>query len=131
MELVSFEFHKCEFFVGDFVSDRVAPCVEFSVNLQSLRRGGVGDQLDDYLVTDKRTTSPVLCDVAEHPMFDLVPFARAGRKMADFDRQLNRLAASATLLSTTDIGAVAAAAVRREQPVGWTYRLRPIFCHQR
>ena len=35
----------------------------------------------------ERFPSPVLCDVAEKPVFDLVPLARAWRKVTDMDSE--------------------------------------------
>jgi hypothetical protein len=44
-------------------------------------RGGIANQFDDDFVVDQRQAAPILRNVAEHPMFDLVPFAGARRKM--------------------------------------------------
>ena len=47
---------------------------------------GVGDQLDDDLMADQRLAAPVLGDEGEQAVLDAVPFAGAGRQMADGDR---------------------------------------------
>jgi hypothetical protein len=38
----------------------------------------------------ERTASPILGDVAEQAMLDLVPFARAGREVRDVDAQAQK-----------------------------------------
>src|SRR6516165_1937750 len=85
------EFHTGEFLIGDLVSHRITFSVELSADHQALCRGGVGDQLDDHFVTDEWTTAPVLGDVAEHAVLDLVPLTRPGRKVTHLDRQLQAI----------------------------------------
>ena len=41
------------------------------------------NQVDNHLVVDERTTTPVQADGTEQPVLYLVPFAGAGRKMTD------------------------------------------------
>jgi hypothetical protein len=76
----------CQFCVGDLNPGGITPSVQFRLDFQTGLRGGVGDQLDYDFVTDQRPTSPVLGNVVEHPMFNLVPFAGSGWEMADVDR---------------------------------------------
>jgi hypothetical protein len=49
--------------------------------------GGGGNEVDYDLMTDQGFAAPVLADEGEQAMFDLVPFAGARGKMADFDVQ--------------------------------------------
>src|SRR5580658_1867052 len=44
---------------------------------------GTSDQADDGLDTLQRTATPILGDVAEHPVLDLVPLARTGWVVRD------------------------------------------------
>ena len=57
--------------------------VQLGTYLQAARRPGVPDQLNDHGVVRQRTATPVPRDVTEHPVLDLVPLARARRKMAN------------------------------------------------
>jgi hypothetical protein len=41
-----------------------------------LGRGG-SDQFSDHLVTGQRFAASVFCYLAEHPVLDFIPFARA------------------------------------------------------
>lgn len=72
--------------IGDLDSQGVSSRVEFGFDLQALGGCRVGDQVNDYVVADQWTATPVLCDVAEHPMFALVPFTGARREMTNMDR---------------------------------------------
>ena len=77
-------FHLC---LADLGSAGVGTGVEFRLHFQPFGRGGVGDQVDDDLMAHQRLTAPVLRDVTEEPMLDLVPFARSRRKVADAQTQ--------------------------------------------
>src|SRR5579864_5516682 len=55
----------------------VEVAVEGGLDAESRLRHGVPDEADDGFDTLERTTAPVLRDVAEHPVLDLVPLARA------------------------------------------------------
>ena len=48
----------------------------------------IGNQIDDHLVVNQWPTPPILGYVAEHPMLNLVPFARAWRKVAHINSQI-------------------------------------------
>ncbi len=45
------------------------------------------DQADHHLSAGQRSTPPVLRDMTEHPVFNLVPFAGAGWKVTDVTDQ--------------------------------------------
>jgi hypothetical protein len=47
--------------------------------------GGRGDEFNDGLVAFQWPAAPVHRDVAQESVFDLVPFAGAGREVADRD----------------------------------------------
>ena len=61
--------------------------VETRMNLEAIGRGRVRDEIDYNLISDERAPPPVRRDVAEHSVLDLVPLARARRKVADGDSQ--------------------------------------------
>jgi len=42
----------------------------------------VGDEIDDDLVADQWLAAPVLCDVAEHAVFDLIRIISAGQTVS-------------------------------------------------
>ena len=54
---------------------------------EALFVGGRGDELHDDLVAHQRFATPVLTDERKESMLDLVPFARAGRQMANVNVQ--------------------------------------------
>jgi hypothetical protein len=85
MEAVRFQVQLRKFCIGHLDAGGVGAFVEFGANLQTLLRHGVGDEMDDDLMADQRSPTPVLRDMAEHPMFDFVPLAGAGREMADMN----------------------------------------------
>ena len=58
---------------------------------QPVGRFGRGDQFDNNLMTDQRTTAPILRYETKQPMLDLVPFAGSRRKMTNRDRQAERV----------------------------------------
>ena len=62
--------------------------IEFRTNLESLIGDGVGDEVNDHFMTDERSSSPVLSDVAEHAMFNFVPLAGTWREMTDTNGHL-------------------------------------------
>jgi len=47
--------------------------------------GGVADEFDDDFPCFQRHGAPVLGDVAEHAVFDLIPFTRSRRVVRDGD----------------------------------------------
>ena len=74
--------------VGDLDSFGVGAFVEAGVDSQAAAGRGGGDQADDRLAGDKRLAAPVAADEAEQSVLDLVPFAGAGREVADADREM-------------------------------------------
>src|SRR5512138_11981 len=65
----------------------IASLIELRLDAESGSRSRVTDQLDEGLDGPERTSAPVLRDVAEEPMLDLVPLARARRDVRDVDGQ--------------------------------------------
>ena len=67
------------FVVGDLNAVRVGSGVEFAPDRQAGLGRGTADQIDDGRSADQRFSPAILCDVAEHSMFDLVPLRGAWR----------------------------------------------------
>src|SRR4030042_4517937 len=61
--------------------ERIHMVVQLGTYLQSGRRAGIPNQLNDHDVVRRRPAAQVLRDVTEHAVRDLVPFARPRRKM--------------------------------------------------
>ena len=70
-----------QFGVGDLNASRVRIGVKLTLDLQSCCGSGVGNKVDDDLVALQRTTSPVLRNVGEEPMFNLIPLASTWREI--------------------------------------------------
>ena len=69
--------------ICDLYSCRIGVRVEIALHGQACPGGRAGDEVDDDFMADQRPASPVLADKREQPVFDLVPFTRARRKVAD------------------------------------------------
>ena len=85
MKRSQLEIESVQFGVGDLKADRIDASIQFGADLQSGLCRRVRNQIDDDVVTHQRSTTPILGDVAEHPMLDLVPFAGARWKVAHMD----------------------------------------------
>ena len=60
----------------------VRECIKLGVDGQSCFGRRVADEVNYDSLTDKWPSSPVVRNVAEHPVFDLIPLTRAGREVA-------------------------------------------------
>ena len=69
--------------LGDDEAGLIASLIELGLDAQPRGRAGVADQVDEGFEGAERTAPPVLRDVAEEPMLDLVPFAGARREVRD------------------------------------------------
>ena len=87
MEFVSADLDQRKLIVRDFDAGLVYVGIQLGVDLESFRGGGRRNQIDDCLKTPQRLTAPVLSDVREQPVFDLVPFAGSRREVAHGDSQ--------------------------------------------
>ena len=83
MEFVAFDRYVGEFFIGDFDSRLVRVFVKLGANAQTRLGCHAADQVHYDLASQQRAASPVVGDVAEHSMLDLVPLAGAGREVTD------------------------------------------------
>ena len=87
MEWVGGQLEIGDLFGGGGLSGGIFVLIQLRSNLQSGRRRGVADELNDRCVVEQRSSAPIARDVAEHPVFDLVPFARSGRKVSNHQLQ--------------------------------------------
>src|ERR1700674_3332304 len=86
MERVAADVESFHFGVGDLDALLIGPLIERTLDLEPGFGGRRGDQLDYCGAADEWLGAPVLRDVAEQPVLDLVPFRCAGRIGAAFDR---------------------------------------------
>src|SRR5277367_5639224 len=87
MEGVAFDVEGRHFGVADSDALFIGIGVEFAADRQSRLGCGRRDQLDDRRPAREWPATPILRDVAEQAVFDLVPLGCAGRIMADDDGQ--------------------------------------------
>ena len=87
MEVGRFEFELCHFDIGDFDAGLIAVGVERCLDGKASVGGRICNQVDDNIMTNQRLAPPVLRDMAEEAMLDLVPFASPRRKMSDVQFQ--------------------------------------------
>src|SRR5690349_2649255 len=73
--------------IGNLDASGVRAAIEFGPNAEASGGARGANELDDGLVIDERPSAPVLGDVAEHPMLDLVPLRGARGEMRDPDRE--------------------------------------------
>src|SRR5262249_3317134 len=74
--------------LGHLDAEIIATCVELCANRESGLGGRGTNKLDDHLTASKWAAAPVLRDVREEFMFDLVPLAGSRRKVAYAYREI-------------------------------------------
>src|SRR5215471_18665878 len=87
MELVARDVEAVHLGFADLDALFVAACVEYALDFQTGHWGGRADQLDHGKAIGERSATPVLRDVAEQPVLDLVPLRCAWRIVVDVDFQ--------------------------------------------
>src|SRR4051812_3944035 len=87
MKRFSFESEVRHQVIGNSVAERIVIAVKARLDLQALGGGGRADEGDDSFVANEWPPSPVECDVGKKAVLNLVPFAGAGREVADLDSQ--------------------------------------------
>jgi len=83
MELIALDVEAFRLGVADFDALVVGSRVECAFCLETGFGRGCGDQCDDSQPIRERSAAPVLRDVAEQTVLDLVPLRRAGRIAVD------------------------------------------------
>lgn len=116
LEFASFDTELVHFVVTDLAPLVVLILVEPTVNLKAGCGPGRPDQLDDNLQRFEGNALPFARDVTEDAMFDLVPLARPGGKMANLDDHPRLVGKLLKLeLPQSVSGAFASAAISRDQ----------------
>ena len=77
MERIAFDVERRHFCIADLDAFFIGVGVEFAADGQARLGRGRGDQLDDRRLTRERPTAPVLGDMAEQAVLDLVPLCAA------------------------------------------------------
>ena len=85
MEHVSFDIEGSHLGIGHFSALGIAVCVEFAGDGETGGGRGGGDQLDDGAAAGEWSATPVLGDVTEQAVLDLVPLGGPGWVMANGD----------------------------------------------
>ena len=90
MELIAGDVEAVHCGFADLDALLVAARVERAFDLQTGLGGRRPDQLDHGKAIRQWPAAPVLRDVAEQPVLDLVPFRCAGRIVVDADQRARR-----------------------------------------
>ncbi len=83
MERIAGDVDGCHLGVLDLAALHVGALIKGALDGEARLGRGRRDQLDDGDAADQRPPAPVLGDVAEQAVFDLVPFRGAGRIVVD------------------------------------------------
>ena len=76
VEFVWRELDRGEFSVADFDPFGIRPLIQRRLDFQPALGRGRPNKFNDHFVAHQGPPAPVLRDVTEHSMFDLVPLAR-------------------------------------------------------
>src|SRR5580700_8635806 len=118
MELITGDVEAFHCGFADFDALLVAARVERAFDLQTGRGGRGPDQFDDGNASCQRPAAPVLRDVAEQPVLDLVPCRWAGRIVVDADHEPGFVGQFLQFeLPEAHTGTIRAAAVRRNRQI--------------
>src|SRR5438093_3973533 len=120
MELLLLESQALHLLRCHLLPSRVAVVIQRRPNRSARRRRGVADQVDDHLPTHQRSPAPILGNMAEHPVLDLVPLTRPRWKVAHRDAQacLVRQTLQLDLPQAAPAAVGATAISREEEPFG-------------
>src|SRR3979409_1691091 len=69
-------------FIGDYFAGFILRLIQFGLDGQPFASSRMTDQIDYGQVIDQGASPPVFCNVAKHPVLNLVPLTGARRKMA-------------------------------------------------
>ena len=98
---------------------RVLAAIESCFHAESGLRCRRANQGNDGFPADERTTTPVLCDVGEEPVLDLIPLARSWWKVTDVYFQPAAIGESLELHTPqSGAGGVAAATIGGDEQLG-------------
>ena len=82
---MTFEFEFLHLPIGDFDAGSIIGVVQTCIDFQASFSSSSGEEVQDGFVIQQRLCSPVDADEGEHPVFNRIPFGRAGRIVADLD----------------------------------------------
>ncbi len=85
MELVAADFDQCKLFVRDLDAGLIGFGIQLGMNLEACRGSGRRNEIDDCLEATERFAAPILGDVGEQPVFDLIPLAGSRREVTHHD----------------------------------------------
>lgn len=83
MEFIPTDPELGHFLIRDFDPLLVGIGIQRGMNRQTLFRPGIGNEVDNRIQTNKGPPAPVLGNVAEHAVLDLVPLAGSRGQVAD------------------------------------------------
>ena len=87
MELIACDVEACHLGFADLDALAIAAGVERAFDLEAGLGGGRSDQLDHGQAIRERPAAPVLRDMAEQPVLNLVPLRCAWRIVVDVDHE--------------------------------------------
>src|SRR5208283_2457860 len=87
MELIAGDVEGFHLGLADPDAFAVGAGVERAVDFQAGLGGGGADQFDHAKASGERPAAPVLRDLAEQPVLDLVPLRRARRIVVEVDHE--------------------------------------------
>src|ERR1700733_5261670 len=119
MKTSGYQIDTGHLFGRDLSTRPVLAAVQPARHLEPLGRGGASDQTDDRFVIPQGLSAPVGGDEGEESVFDLVPLAGPGWKVADRNLQSRLVGQLLQLpLPKTHTIAVAAASIGGDQQPG-------------
>ena len=87
MKRVPFQVHSFNFLIRNLPTGRVFPTIQPAGHLEPFGGRRARDQIYNRLIIPKRLAPPIRGDEREQPVFNLVPFAGARRKVTDGNRK--------------------------------------------
>ena len=115
MERISFEIQASQFLIADLAAFFIAFVVEPGRDSEAGFRVRVPDEGDDGDTVEQWPATPIFGNEAEHPVLDLIPFARPRGKVRDVDGQLKVIRQPLEVaLPQADPAAITAAAIGRD-----------------
>lgn len=88
MKVAALQINLTQFIVRDNDARGIGLRIQSAANFKACLGGRCRNQIDDYFVADEWFTAPVLADIREETMFNLVPFAGAWRQVTHSNRQV-------------------------------------------
>src|ERR1039458_4842145 len=87
MKFVLFQVHSPNFLIRHLPAGRVFPTIQTAGHVEPFGCRRARDQIHDRLIIAKRLAAPIRGDEREKPVFQIVPFAGARRKVTDGNRK--------------------------------------------